>query len=133
MVETSERTARLTLPAKPEYLRFAWITGASLATRLGFSYDELEDLRLAVDEICFALLSQPNPDDEAALELRYLTTATGIEVEVALRGGHKGLPELSELGTRILAAVVDDYEVRPDTGHGASVWMRKSGAETAGG
>jgi serine/threonine-protein kinase RsbW len=132
MAEMRERSARLTLPARPEYLRFARITGASLATRLGFSYDELEDLRLAVDEICFALMPGPDPDDGATIELRYLTTATEIEVEAALRG-HIGQPALSELGRRILSAVVDDYDFRQDTGHGPSIWMRKSGAEATGG
>ena len=39
----------------PEFLRLARVTAAGLAGRLGFSFDEVEDLRLAIDELCFGL------------------------------------------------------------------------------
>src|SRR3954471_4095898 len=47
---------RLVVPASPEYLRLVRLTAAGLASRLGFSFDEVEDLRIAVDELCFHLL-----------------------------------------------------------------------------
>ena len=42
---------RLAIPAQSEYGRLARVTVAGLALRLGFSHTEVEDLRLAVDEI----------------------------------------------------------------------------------
>ena len=47
---------RLVVPAAPEYLRLVRLTAAGLASRLGFTFDEVEDLRIAVDELCFHLL-----------------------------------------------------------------------------
>src|SRR5256886_9524240 len=47
---------RLVVPAVPEYLRLVRLTAAGLASRLGFTFDEVEDLRIAVDELCFHLL-----------------------------------------------------------------------------
>jgi hypothetical protein len=47
---------RLVLPAEPEYGRLARITVTGLARRLGFSYAQTEDLRLAVDESIILLL-----------------------------------------------------------------------------
>ena len=38
----------------PEYLRLVRLTAAGLASRLGFTFDEVEDLRIAVDELCFS-------------------------------------------------------------------------------
>ena len=47
---------RLALPAEPEYGRLARITTSNLALRLGFSFPEIDDLRLAVDEMVILLL-----------------------------------------------------------------------------
>ena len=52
---TASDEVRLQVPASPEFLRLARVTAAGLAGRLGFNYDEVEDLRLAIDELCFGL------------------------------------------------------------------------------
>src|ERR687895_1148119 len=58
---------RLVVPASPEYLRLVRLTAAGMASRLGFTFDEVEDLRIAVDELCFHLLGESDdviPSDE---------------------------------------------------------------------
>ncbi len=50
---------KLVVPAKPEYIRLLRAVAASLAARLEFTYDRIEDLRLAVSEACSTLLSLP--------------------------------------------------------------------------
>jgi hypothetical protein len=103
---------RLVVPALPEFLRLARVTAAGLAGRLGFSYDEVEDLRLAIDELCFGLTGPTGR--QGTVELRYLLGDGGLVVE-----GHGrfvddiapvGLTELSEV---ILSALVDEHELGP--------------------
>src|SRR5207244_330326 len=65
---------RLVVPAAPEYLRLVRLTAAGMASRLGFTFDEVEDLRIAVDELCFHLLGgvDGDPSDEArTMDLTY--------------------------------------------------------------
>ena len=57
---------RLVVPAAPEYLRLVRLTAAGLASRLGFTFDEVEDLRIAVDELCFHLLGDGDGDGGTA-------------------------------------------------------------------
>ncbi|MGH9064753.1 MAG: ATP-binding protein [Acidimicrobiales bacterium] len=116
---------RLILPAAPEYLRLARITASGLASRLGFSYDEVDDLRLALDELCFALVGA---DGRAGtLELRYMTPGEAIEIEGVLHdGGASEAPALSDLARLILQALVDDHAVREDGDHRPVVWLRKA-------
>ncbi len=101
---------RLTMPATPQLLRVARLTAAGLASRLGFSFDQIEDVKIAVDELCFALVGTKGR--EGNLTLIYLLQAdrliiegTGEFVDGAAR------PATSELSARILSAVVDEHEV----------------------
>ncbi len=58
---------RLSLPARHEYARIARIGMAALALRLGFSYREIEDLRLAVDETLIFLLGSDRPGERVTI------------------------------------------------------------------
>ncbi|WP_141433284.1 anti-sigma B factor RsbW [Bacillus sp. 03113] len=40
------------IPAKPEYVGVIRLTLSGIASRLGFSYDEIEDLKIATSEAC---------------------------------------------------------------------------------
>lgn len=49
------------LPAASAYLSVLRTATAGLAARLDFTLDEIEDLRIAVDEACAMLLTQAVP------------------------------------------------------------------------
>ncbi len=66
---------RLSIPARHTYARIARIGVAALALRLGFTYREIEDLRLAVDEALIFLLGSDRPDER--ITIRY-GTETGV-------------------------------------------------------
>lgn len=104
---TDERI-RLTLPAQPGYIRLARLTAAGLASRLGFTYDEVEDLRIAVDELCYLLLGAGQTTGQVTLVFN--TEAPGLEVRgEGPSGPRRG--EFAELSEQILKAIVDDYEI----------------------
>lgn len=127
----SEDELRLTVPATPEFVRLARITAAGLAGRLGFSYDEVEDLRLAIDELCFGLTGPEPRSGDDRLEVRYLIGPSALEVEgTALFDRDDGAAGPSELSRVILAALVDEHGATRDE-RGPRVWVRKR-RETAG-
>lgn len=104
---------RLVVPAAPEYLRLVRLTAAGMASRLGFSFDEVEDLRIAVDELCFHLLGEDDvipSDEERTMDLVYSAGSDSITItgRTALTGA---VPEQSELSEQILDALVDEHEV----------------------
>jgi serine/threonine-protein kinase RsbW len=107
---------KLTLPSTPDFLRLARVTASGLASRMGFTVDEVEDLRLAIDELCFALTGSPPPN--GTVELHYRLEGAAISVEGV---GHfdtgASLPlTLTDLSERILNALVDEHELRADDG-----------------
>ena len=106
---------RLVVPAAPEYLRLVRLTAAGLASRLGFTFDEVEDLRIAVDELCFHLLGEADNGhdgsaDPRTMDLTYSAGADSITI-TGLTGLNGPIPEPSELSKQILDALVDEHEV----------------------
>lgn len=110
---------RLAVPATPEFLRLARVTASGLASRMGFSYDEVEDLRLAIDELCFVLIGSRGR--KGTVHIRYAVRADVLEV---VGVGHfdddHTDPMLASFSRQILSALVDDYAVyRDDVGRAA--------------
>ena len=110
---TSAEEVRLTMPAVPQLLRVARLTAAGLAGRLGFNFDEIEDVKIAVDELCFALVGTKGRDGDLTVTYRLLPDALEIEGRGAFGAGNID-PTPSELSAQILAAVVDEHELSRD-------------------
>lgn len=104
----NDNEIRLVLPAHPEYARIARLAVAGLATRLGFSYDEVEDLRIAVGEVCSVLVST---DGAGRLELVYEMLDRGLRVAAAASEGPAS--QVNDLTEQILDAVVDEHQIDP--------------------
>ena len=103
---------RLSVPAAPEFARLARLTIAGLANRVGFSYDEVEDLRIAVGEACSMLIGPDGRD--GALDLVYDLEDNAISVEAQGRFNDAIIdPETAVLSEQILRAVVDEFTFTP--------------------
>jgi serine/threonine-protein kinase RsbW len=101
---------QLTMPATPHLMRVARLTAAGLASRLGFSLDEVEDLKIAVDELCFAMIGTRGRD--GTLTLVYRMTPDSLEIEGSSDFvDHTAGSAATELSALILAAVVDEHEL----------------------
>ena len=103
---------RLALPATPEHIRLARLTVASLAGGLGFSFDAVEDLRIAVDELCYLLGADGRP---GSIVLHFAVDAARIEITGHGAAGPQRR-EFAELSEQILAATVDEYHSSREDG-----------------
>lgn len=109
----SRDTIRMTIPALLPFVRLPRVAIAGLATRSGFSYDEVEDLRLAVGEVCQVLLD--GADRDGSLTISFTVARGTMRVEVSIAGTpgvDDGLGE--QLAEQILAATVGKVEVADD-------------------
>jgi serine/threonine-protein kinase RsbW len=94
----------LTVPADGGYLGVLRTATAGLAARLHFALDEIEDLRIAVDEACAMLLAIATRDAE--LRCRFAVTDDALTVEVTVttvRGAR--LPAESSFAWKVLTAL----------------------------
>ena len=104
----SDQEIELTIPGSAEYLRLARLAVADAGSRVGFSFEEIDDLRIAVDELCFAIA---NGESEVRLNLKYQVGADRLVVEGHCDRDGAAAPVLSDLAEAILTAVVDEYHL----------------------
>jgi anti-sigma regulatory factor (Ser/Thr protein kinase) len=100
-------TVSLKVPASPEYLQVVRLMAAGLAARLAFTLEDIEDLKIAVDEMCAYLTGTHGR--EGSLEVRYEIHDDRLEIRGVGRfaPGHKVRTELTEFSRMILTTVVD--------------------------
>lgn len=103
---------RLSLPARHEYARVARIAVAALALRLGFSYREVEDLRLAIDESLILLLGEDRPDERVTI--RFGTDHGVVEVEAEAEFEPVDDPEARERFEALAGDLVDSWHLSDD-------------------
>ncbi len=99
----------LVVPAAADYLRLARLASADAGSRAGFDYEEIDDLRIAVTELCHLLIGE-GTTGELTLEF----TAADGTVAVAGHAGQPGAPNDNDFSETILSQVVDTHTVRDD-------------------
>ena len=104
---------RLTVPALADYARVVRLAISGLASRNGFAYDEVEDIRIAIGELFGILVATA----DATTRLRFSTHLSddGLTVR-AERVPATTIPSPSELSEQILAGVVGGAAVDTDRG-----------------
>ena len=112
----------LTVPPFSEYLRTVRLVAADAASRAGLDYDEIEDFRIAVDELCHLLMS--STDHEVSVSFGVVGTCALARGKVPRRRGAP-LSPLSDLSHTIIDSVADFHEIIEREGEiGFSVMKR---------
>src|SRR6185369_17268740 len=79
-----EATVELSIPSRPEYVGVARLAILGVASRMRFSYDEVEDIRLAVGEACTSVLDRiEGQADAPPIRIRCLIDPGRLTVEVS--------------------------------------------------
>ena len=101
-------------PADVVYVSTLRLTAASLAARCDLTIDDIEDLRLAVDESCALLLPHATPD--SVLTTRFVLHAARLEVEATVQTAEAAEPDRSGFAWTVLGALASTVDVRQDGG-----------------
>jgi serine/threonine-protein kinase RsbW len=117
------------MPAEGAYLSVLRTATAGLAARLDFTLDEIEDLRIAVDEACAMLLSQAIPG--SSLECAFKLGADEMTIAVSVRCLTPRVPSSETFAWTVLSALAGSVEASVGPGDLLTISMRKNRAGTA--
>jgi len=115
-----EDVVQVKLPADSAYLSVLRTATAGLAARLDFTLDEIEDLRIAVDEACAMLL--PHAIAGAQLTCRFHLDPSTLTVTVTIPTTDGALPERDTFSWTVLTALAGEVDAGSDEGR--RVWIR---------
>ena len=98
----------LRLPADGAYLSVLRTATAGLAARLDFTLDEIEDLRIAVDEACALLLAEVASSSE--LNCLYTLSPLALSVTVSAPSRSGKLPRRHTFAWTVLTALAGEVD-----------------------
>lgn len=118
----------LTVPATTQHLRLVRLTASGMAADLGFTVDQIEDLRLAVDEACAVLVEYAAPHTRLSLVYRAQVDALVIDGRCPRVNGAE--PTLHAVARAILESTVDEYQLQGDPSGDDNTFRLVKRAET---
>jgi len=130
----SQDRITLTVPAKGEYAKTVRMTAAALSSRLGMTYDEVDDVRMAAEE-AFVYAVDTVPDDAEVVFTFFLNEET-LSMQVCLGDA----PDVSDeeverrtsYATFILEAVCDRFELVSEANGKRVLKLTKSAGSVEG-
>ena len=123
------------IPCRAEYVGVARLAILGVASRMRFSYDEVEDIRLAVGEACASAIerSKKRLDPQDRIAIRCSVEEAKLIVEVSDNDGGatrepRNAEEVSEeqsLGALLMGLLVDEVETEATPDGGTKIRMIK--------
>jgi serine/threonine-protein kinase RsbW len=114
---------KVTLPAEGAYLSVLRTATAGLAARLDFTLDEIEDLRIAVDEACAMLLAQAIPGTN--LECAFDLDSDHMTITVSVTAAEPQMPAKDTFAWTVLSALAGTVDSRLGPDDLVSIVLRK--------
>ncbi|HVF21380.1 MAG TPA: anti-sigma regulatory factor [Mycobacteriales bacterium] len=104
----------LRLPASGAYLSVLRTAAAGLASRLDFTIDDIEDLKIAIDEACAMLL--PRGVEGADLTCRFDLHDDVLDIAVSLATVDSTLPSRDTFAWTVLSALAGEVDATVEDG-----------------
>ena len=109
-------TVWIKIPASPAYLGVVRLVAAGLASRLEFTIDEIEDLKIAVDELSAYLTGSQGREGDLEVRFEVATKQIQITGTGVFAAGQRIRTDLTEFSQMILETVVDSASLEQANG-----------------
>jgi serine/threonine-protein kinase RsbW len=81
-MENIKDIIKLKIPAKGEYLSLIRLTASSVAAKMGFNIDDIDDIKVSTGEACTSIIESLNPGEESEFKIEYIVTEDKLKIKI---------------------------------------------------
>lgn len=115
-MENEPGRVELLLPPHSRYMRLARLMASGVASTCGLPLEEVEDFRIAVDELCAALI-EVGEGNQVSLAFSFTDEAVVVEGRTSAKPEGGIDEDRLNLSRQILDVVTDGHELRTENGN----------------
>jgi len=104
----------LSLPVNAAYVSAARLTASSIANRMSFDIDEIEDIKSAVSEACAFLIKYLPNDSKAMVKIRFTLEGSRLLISFNLRTTETFAYDSDEMGIMMIKGLMDSFDTAAD-------------------
>lgn len=113
---SSNEQIKLTLPINAAYVSAARLTASSVANRLKFDIEEIEDIKVAVSEACTYIIRKPCFSTKNDFKIEFDLSENIIKILLSVECDKKIDVDDDEMSVQVIKALMDSYSVNYDNG-----------------
>jgi serine/threonine-protein kinase RsbW len=102
---------KLSFPMNPAYVSSARLTTSSIAKRMNFDIDEIEDIKAAVSETCTYLLKTLPITVNNNFDITFKLHKVEVTMEIVLSVNAKPIGKTNAISLMMIKSLVDDFSI----------------------
>lgn len=140
---TENKSVQIHIPAKAEFIDVVRLSLYGIASQLGFSYENIEDMKVAVSEACNnAIIHGYSSREDGGIDIIFYILKEGLQITVLDRGTSFNIKKKAnsfgpiqedniqdvkegQLGIYLMKSLMDEVEIRTHEGVGTKVILLK--------
>ena len=100
---------QLSLPLNAAYVSAARLTASSVANRMGFSTDEIEDIKAAVSEACTFIIKKAPSEAAGNFVIQFHMNSSQMSIHIQTTGTLRQEPD--EMSLIMIKALMDELSI----------------------
>lgn len=127
-IPLGEDCIELGLPINPAYVSAARLTASSIANRMGFNIEEIEDIKAAVSEACTYLIKRNLHSSSKMFNIQFKLISSTLEINLTSEKPReiKNIYDDDTLGIMMIEALMDKIFVSDDDDEEMKISMIKN-------
>jgi len=119
-------TITLSFPVNAAYVSAARLTASSIANRMGFDIDEIEDVKAAVSEACTYLIKKNAPGGDGVFGVDFQLEGGELEIHITSGSFLAVTAGDGDMGLMMIKALMDQLTLEPAESGKTVIVMRKT-------